>query len=189
MAYQPIEHYGVIGDLHTVALVGMHGSIDWLCLPHIDSPSVFGAILDDQQGGRWRIAPTTECTTKQFYWPETNILVTRFLAPDGVAEVIDFMPIATSPPPKRNTRSCGASTWCVVRCSLLWSACPPSTTRATLIAWRLGQTAQAFTPPRSAWTSQPRFRCINSPCTRCSAMLLSKRRRRMIGVARARRRK
>jgi GH15 family glucan-1,4-alpha-glucosidase len=97
MGYQPIEHYGVIGDLHTVALVGMHGSIDWLCLPHMDSPCVFGAILDDQKGGCWRIAPTNECTTKQFYWPETNILVTRFLAPEGVAEVIDFMPIATSP--------------------------------------------------------------------------------------------
>lgn len=97
MAYQPIEHYGVIGDLHTVALVGMHGSIDWLCLPHMDSPSVFASILDDQKGGRWRIAPTTPCTTKQFYWPETNILVTRFLAPEGVAEITDFMPIATSP--------------------------------------------------------------------------------------------
>lgn len=102
MSYQPIEQYGVIGDLHTVALVGMHGGIDWLCLPHMDSPSVFGAILDDHKGGRWQIAPATLCTTKQFYWPETNILVTRFLAPDGVAEVIDFMPVAMTPATKHH---------------------------------------------------------------------------------------
>ncbi len=96
MAYQPIEHYGVIGDLHTVALVGTNGAIDWLCLPHINSPSVFAAMLDDQKGGSWRIAPTTTYTTKQFYWPETNILITRFFASDGVAELTDFMPIGAS---------------------------------------------------------------------------------------------
>ncbi len=57
MAYQPIENYGIIGDLHSVALVGMDGSIDWLCLPHFDSPSVFAAILDDEKDGRFKIAP------------------------------------------------------------------------------------------------------------------------------------
>ena len=56
MGYKPIESYGVIGDLHTVALVGIDGSIDWCCLPHFDSPSVFAAILDDQKGGSFRIA-------------------------------------------------------------------------------------------------------------------------------------
>src|SRR5919199_1601215 len=93
MAYQPIENYGIIGDLHSVALVGMDGSIDWLCLPHFDSPSVFAAILDDEKGGRFKVAPLSGGTTKQLYWPDTNILVTRFFTPDGVAEVIDYMPV------------------------------------------------------------------------------------------------
>src|SRR6266404_210750 len=78
--YQPIENYGLIGNLRTVALVGMDGSIDWLCLPRFDSPSVFAAVLDDQKGGRFRIAPAGEqFRRKQFYWPDTAILVTRFL--------------------------------------------------------------------------------------------------------------
>ena len=71
MAYQPIENYGIIGDLHSVALVGTDGSIDWLCLPHFDSPSVFAAILDDEKGGRFKIAPVSEgVTRKQLYWPD-----------------------------------------------------------------------------------------------------------------------
>ena len=94
MGYQPIENYGVIGDMHTVALVGMNGAIDWFCFPHFDSPSVFGAILDDERGGRFRIWADHETARhKQFYWPETNVLVTRFLCSDGVGEVVDFMPV------------------------------------------------------------------------------------------------
>jgi len=97
MAYQPIENYGVIGNMHTVALVGMNGSIDWFCCPDFDSPSVFAAILDDKIGGHFQIAPAVEgATHKQIYWPETNVLVTRFLSPAGVAEVIDFMPVESS---------------------------------------------------------------------------------------------
>ncbi len=97
--YSPIEHYGIIGNMRTAALVGLNGSIDWYCFPHFDSPSVFAAILDNQRGGRFRIAPAdeTETRSKQFYWPETNVLVTRFLSPHGVAEIIDFMPVALSP--------------------------------------------------------------------------------------------
>jgi GH15 family glucan-1,4-alpha-glucosidase len=95
MAYQPIENYGIIGDLHTAALVGMNGSIDWLCLPRFDAPSVFAAILDDRCGGRCQIAPATEDVKhKQFYWPDTNVLVTRFLYRQGVAELVDYMPVA-----------------------------------------------------------------------------------------------
>ena len=94
MAYQPIESYGLIGNMHTAALVGMNGSIDWFCSPHFDSPSVFAAILDDKKGGRFKIAPTIDQVTyKQFYWPETNVLVTRFLAADGAGEITDFMPV------------------------------------------------------------------------------------------------
>jgi GH15 family glucan-1,4-alpha-glucosidase len=94
MAYLPIEDYGLIGNMHTAALVGRNGSIDWMCLPHFDSPSVFGAILDEHKGGYFRIAPTTErVTRKQVYWPETNVLITRFLLADGVVEVVDYMPV------------------------------------------------------------------------------------------------
>src|SRR5947208_3455462 len=92
--YQPIENYGIIGNMRTAALVATDGSIDWLCLPHFDSPSVFAAILDDRQGGRFRIAPAREeLRQKQFYWPDTAILVNRFLHDDGVGQVEDFMPV------------------------------------------------------------------------------------------------
>ena len=93
MAWLPIQDYGVIGDLHTVALVGENGSIDWWCYPHFDSASVFAAILDDERGGRCQIEPMETCTHRQLYLPDTNVLVTRFLASDGVGEVTDFMPI------------------------------------------------------------------------------------------------
>lgn len=93
MAYLPIEHYGLIGDMYTAALVGKNGSIDWFCYPHFDSPSVFAAILDDGKGGRFRIAPTEEGVShKQVYWPGTNILITRFLCPGGLGELVDYMP-------------------------------------------------------------------------------------------------
>jgi GH15 family glucan-1,4-alpha-glucosidase len=94
VSYQPIENYGVIGDLHTVALVGMDGSIDFMCFPHFDSPSIFAALLDDRKGGRFKIAPTfNSARHKQLYLPDTNMLLTRFLDDEGVAEVSDFMPV------------------------------------------------------------------------------------------------
>jgi GH15 family glucan-1,4-alpha-glucosidase len=94
MAYQPIENYAMIGDMHTVALVSVDGSIDWLCIPHFDSPSVFATLLDDNKGGYFRLAPVDGgVTCKQFYWPDTNVLITRFLLPQGAAELTDFMPV------------------------------------------------------------------------------------------------
>jgi len=95
--YLPIGEHGIIGDLHTVALVGTDGTIDWYCCPSFDSPSVFAAILDKEKGGYYRIAPTSEgWTAKQLYFPETNVLITRFLSTDGVGELQGFMPIARS---------------------------------------------------------------------------------------------
>lgn len=93
--YLPIEDYAVIGDLHTVALVGKNGSIDWCCLPRFDSPSIFGALLDAGKGGFFRISPTDMSGVKcqQLYLPETNILLTRFLGVNGVGEMTEFMPI------------------------------------------------------------------------------------------------
>jgi GH15 family glucan-1,4-alpha-glucosidase len=100
MGYRPIEDYGVIGNMRTVALVSAAGSIDWLCFPHFDSPSVFAALLDDRRGGRFCIAPAAgEVRTKQLYWPETNVLVTTFMSADGVGEIEDFMPVGPAMAP------------------------------------------------------------------------------------------
>jgi GH15 family glucan-1,4-alpha-glucosidase len=97
MSYQPIENYGIIGDLRTAALVGMDGSIDFYCCPDFDSPSVFASLLDHEKGGSFRIAPVCDAgRPRQLYLPETNVLLTRFLFEDGVAEVSDFMPIGAS---------------------------------------------------------------------------------------------
>ncbi|GAB4364627.1 MAG: glycoside hydrolase family 15 protein [Elainellaceae cyanobacterium] len=102
MSYQPIENYGIIGNMYTTALVGLNGSIDWFCFPDHDSPSVFAAILDEQKGGRFKIHPVDGETVdrlscKQLYWPSTNVLITRFLSPQGIGEIIDFMPVDLSP--------------------------------------------------------------------------------------------
>src|SRR5215218_5202920 len=92
--YLPIEEHGVIGDLHSVALIGTDGRIDWYCPEQFDAPSVFGALLDSEKGGFYRIQPAgDDWTATQFYFPDTNVLVTRFLSPSGVAELIGFMPI------------------------------------------------------------------------------------------------
>ncbi|MFE9643197.1 glycoside hydrolase family 15 protein [Streptomyces sp. NPDC006365] len=92
--YLPIAEHGLIGDLRTVALVGTDGTIDWYCCPSFDSPSVFGSILDADRGGSFELAAAVPATTKQFYFPDTNVLITRFLTEDGVGEVQDFMPVA-----------------------------------------------------------------------------------------------
>jgi len=94
MAYRPIESYGVIGDMHTVALVSTAGSIDWFCPQRFDAPSVFARLLDDSIGGACDLAPDCDdFTSKQLYWPGTNVLVTRFFDQRGSAEIADFMPV------------------------------------------------------------------------------------------------
>jgi GH15 family glucan-1,4-alpha-glucosidase len=102
MSYLPIEDHGIIGDLHTCALVGMDGAIDWLCLPYFDSGSLFASVLDDRRGGFFRIAAASaDARRRQMYLPDSNILMTRFLTHDGVGEVVDFMPIHAGGGPKK----------------------------------------------------------------------------------------
>jgi len=93
--YPPIENHGLIGDLQTAALVSTDGTLDWYCVPRFDSPSVFASLLDPERGGHFSIRPATDdYVSRQLYLPGTAILITRFMTPDGVGEVIDFMPIA-----------------------------------------------------------------------------------------------
>src|SRR5438309_7411045 len=90
--YKPISHYGVIGDMHTAALVGLDGSIDWYCAPRFDSPSVFAALLDVRKGGKFQLYPTENSTTKQSYEADTNVLSTIFESKHGKIKLTDFMP-------------------------------------------------------------------------------------------------
>jgi len=95
--YLPIADHGLVGDLHSVALVGTDGTIDWYCSSGFDCPSVFASILDADRGGSFELAAEAQAETKQFYFPDTNVLITRFFTEDGVGEVQDFMPITGDP--------------------------------------------------------------------------------------------
>jgi GH15 family glucan-1,4-alpha-glucosidase len=107
-SYLPIENHGVVGDMRTAALVGTDGTIDWLCWPRFDAPSVFGSILDSAKGGHFRLTPVTRATsTKQLYFPDTNVLITRFLSPEGVCEVQDWMPVDEDGPQRLIRRVVG----------------------------------------------------------------------------------
>jgi GH15 family glucan-1,4-alpha-glucosidase len=95
MTETAIAEHGIIGDLQTAALITTDGSVDWFCCPRFDSPSVFGALLDDERGGHFRIRPADAAyTTKQMYLPDTAVLVTRFFTDSGLGQVVDFMPPA-----------------------------------------------------------------------------------------------
>jgi GH15 family glucan-1,4-alpha-glucosidase len=92
--YPLIADHGLIGDLQTAALVSTDGSVDWFCAPRFDSPSIFGSLLDADNGGHFSVRPAAGAfTTRQLYFPDTAILVTRFLTEAGVGEVVDFMPV------------------------------------------------------------------------------------------------
>ncbi len=92
--YPPIADHGLIGDLQTAALVSTDGSIDFYCCPRFDSPSIFAELLDHERGGYFRIAADEpDYVTRQLYFPDSAILITRFMTASGVGEVIDFMPI------------------------------------------------------------------------------------------------
>jgi GH15 family glucan-1,4-alpha-glucosidase len=93
-SFPPIEDYGIIGNCHTVALISSRGSIDWLCLPRFDSPSLFAAILDIERGGSWSIQPTAPMKSSHRYLDETNVLATTFTCAEGRILLLDFMDIA-----------------------------------------------------------------------------------------------
>jgi GH15 family glucan-1,4-alpha-glucosidase len=92
--YPPIESYGMVGNLDTVALIGHNGSVDFYCYPEFDSPTVFARLLDRRRGGYFQIRPqANDWTERQMYLPDTNVLVTRFLSMNGILEIVDFMPL------------------------------------------------------------------------------------------------
>ncbi|MGB6456932.1 MAG: glycoside hydrolase family 15 protein [Streptosporangiaceae bacterium] len=101
--YPNISDHGLIGDLQTAALVTTDGTIDFFCCPRFDSPSVFCSLLDAAKGGYFRISPVAESfVSKQLYFPNTAMLITRFMTPDGVGEVLDFMPVIEGGPTDRH---------------------------------------------------------------------------------------
>ena len=159
MSFEPIENHGVIGNMRSIALVGMNGSIDFLCFPRFDSSTVFAALLDDERGGRFQIQPQLKNTRiRQLYLPDTNILLTRFLSNDGLVELTDFMPISadTEQPnelvrsvavirgdvpfkllcqPRFNYGTCGHTVWVKDRCAVFSPenpACPPMSLYSTI---------------------------------------------------------
>lgn len=95
VAYVPMDRIGLIGDLHTAALVDDTGAVTWLCLPNFDSPSLFASLLDARKGGLWRIGPAAGGRGAQRYIDNTNVLVTVHTLENGARlEVTDFMPVA-----------------------------------------------------------------------------------------------
>ena len=146
-----IADHGLIGDLQTAALVTTDGSIDWFCCPRFDSPSVFGALLDDERGGHFRIRPSgVDYTTKQMYFPDTAVLVTRFFTEAGVGQVVDFMPPAGTT--ATDTHRLVRMVHCVRgRDELRASRSPRGSTTA---GTRTGPTARATTVPSSRRTGR-----------------------------------
>lgn len=101
--YPNISDHGLIGDLQTAALVTADGTVDFFCCPRFDSPSVFASLLDTERGGYFSIKPeAVGYVTRQLYLPNTALLITRFLTPDGVGEVLDFMPVIEGKPTDRH---------------------------------------------------------------------------------------
>jgi GH15 family glucan-1,4-alpha-glucosidase len=94
--YLPVAEHGLIGNMRSVALVGTNGTIDWYCCPSFDAPSVFASILDADRGGCFELAAAVPARTKQFYFPDTDVLIIRFLTEDAIGEIEDCMPVSDS---------------------------------------------------------------------------------------------
>lgn len=97
LAVLPVDARGIIGNMKTAALVSVRGTIDFMCFPRVDSPTLFAALLDDEHGGSFAISPRDpDANVKQMYLPETNVLLTRFMTGEGVCELLDLMPVPSS---------------------------------------------------------------------------------------------
>lgn len=116
--YPPIADHGLVGDLQTAALIAADGTVDWWCTPRFDSPSVFASLLDSDRGGHCRLTADVEeeVTVRQLYLADTAILVTRYMAPDGVGEVVDFMEADPRRPRPPRTAWSGWPVWCAAAC-------------------------------------------------------------------------
>jgi GH15 family glucan-1,4-alpha-glucosidase len=102
-----IDEHGLIGNMRTTALVSNEATIDFMCFPRIDSPTLFASLLDEKRGGAFSIAPAFDAPhTKQMYLPETNVLLTRFMSPDAVCEIVDFMPVSADDDDVENASNC-----------------------------------------------------------------------------------
>ncbi|MDQ3862207.1 MAG: DUF5911 domain-containing protein [Actinomycetota bacterium] len=100
-SYRPIGDYALIGDCRSAGLVSRDGSLDWLCFPRFDSPSVFAALLDARVGGRFRIRPVGEYSSERRYFPDTNVLETTFRGPSGTFVLRDLMSVASEEDKRR----------------------------------------------------------------------------------------
>ena len=173
--YLQIAEHGLIGDLHTVALVGTDGTIDWYCCPRFDSPSVFGAILDADRGGVFRIAPAGEgWSSKQLYLPDTNVLITRFLMPEGVGEVQDFMPPASSGEAAHRQRIIRRVLAVRGQMQFVVDVARASTTRAHIMRSRVPRTARSSALRSSHSTSRRAVRSRSSTAAASAPTLRSR---------------
>ena len=146
--YFPIADHGLIGNHHTVALVGVDGTIDWSCCPRFESASLPAGILDKDKGGYFRISSgDKEARWKQFYFPDTNVLITRFFTPDGVGEVRDFMPWTRRASCPEDIGSSAGATSYADRCSSKSRSSPGSTMDASGTGPTSTRTVRSSKPP------------------------------------------